>query len=294
MYKRQEEREGGAVKLAGEGMLGKAAGVFKGVLPAMVSDESTDDLRRKHPEARVTESARCDNLRPIAGAAAPSLTVDEVLKAIKGFPQGSAGGKSGLKPQHLKDALVPGYGDEMVRTITDVATLLASGKAHPSAREWICCASLTALSKLDGSLPPIAIGATLRRLVGKVLAKDASDDFLSYVEPSQVGVGSKGGAEAVVHTVRQYAARNRAVTAALPRSTSVTHLTALIGRRLGPKFGGSRHASRRGWTSSMGRPPLSSSAAPGCRARGESGRGARWAQPSSPRPCTRSLRIKSP
>ncbi len=150
-------------------------------------------MRRKHPEARDSAFARCDNLRPVAGAAAPNRTGDEVLKAIKGFPQGSAGGKSGLKPQHLKDALVPGYGDEMVRTITEVATLLASGKAHPSAREWICCASLTALSKPDGSLRPIAIGETLRRLVGKALAKDASEDFQAYFEPVQVGVGSKWG-----------------------------------------------------------------------------------------------------
>ena len=204
----REELEARAVELAGEGMLGKAAGVFKGELPAMVSDESTADMRAKHPEARVSEPGRCAGLRAVAGAAAPLMTVEEVTKGIKGFPQGSAGGKSGLKPPHLKDALVPGYGDELVRTLTEVTNLLASGKAHPSAREWICCASLTALSKPDGSLRPIAIGETLRRLVGKVLAKDASEDFQSFFEPSQVGVGSKGGAEAVVHTVRQYMARN--------------------------------------------------------------------------------------
>ena len=190
-------------------MLGKAAGVFKGELPAMVSDESTDDMRRKHPEARDSEYARCDNLRPVAGAAAPRLTVEEVLKAIKGFPPRLRWWDIRPQAPAPQRRAVPGYGDEMVRTITEVATLLASGKAHPSAREWVCCASLTALSKPDGSLRPIAIGETLRRLVGKALAKDASEDFQAYFEPTQVGVGSKGGAEAVVHAVRQYAARNR-------------------------------------------------------------------------------------
>ena len=112
-------------------MLGKAAGVFKGELPAMVSDESTADMRTKHPEARASEPARCATLRAVAAAAAPLITVEEVAKGIKGFPQGSAGGKSGLKPQHLKDALVPGYGDELVRTLSEVTSLLASGKAPP-------------------------------------------------------------------------------------------------------------------------------------------------------------------
>ena len=42
-----------------------------------------------------------------------------------------------------------------------------------------------------------------------MLAKDASEDFQSFFEPSQVGVGSRGGAEAVVHTVRQYVARDK-------------------------------------------------------------------------------------
>ena len=54
----------------------------------------------------------------------------------------------------------------------------------------------------------IAIGETLRRLTGKILAKDAADDFKCYFEPAQVGVGSKGGAEAAIHAVRQYLGRH--------------------------------------------------------------------------------------
>ena len=172
-------------------MLGKATAVFKGELPAAVTAESLADMESKHPKARASEGARCAALRAVAAAAAPILTAEEVLKAIKSFPEGSAGGKSGLKPQHLKDTLVPGYGDECVRALTEVVALLASGKAHPAARQWICCASLTALGKPDGGLRPIAIGETLRRLTSKTLVKEAGEDFLSYFEPIQVGVGSK-------------------------------------------------------------------------------------------------------
>ena len=90
-----EELEAKAVELAGEGMLGKAAGVFKGELPAMVSDESTADMRSKHPEARGSEPARCAALRAVAAAAAPLITPEDVMKGIKGFPQGSAWGQVG-------------------------------------------------------------------------------------------------------------------------------------------------------------------------------------------------------
>jgi hypothetical protein len=166
----QEDLELRAEAFAGEGMLGKATAVFKGERPAGVTPESTADMQDKHPAARASEGERCGRLRAVAGEAAPIASVEEVTKAIKSFPEGSAGGKSGLKPQHLKDALVPGYGDECVRALAEVVAILASGKAHAAARQWVCCASLTALAKPDGGLRPIAIGETLRRLTGKTLA----------------------------------------------------------------------------------------------------------------------------
>ena len=134
----QEELELRAEAYAGEGMLGKATGVFKGERPAAVDASSTADMRAGHPEARGAEAERCARLRRAAAAAAPIVLPEDVVKGIRGFPEGSAGGMSGLKPQHLKDALVRGQADEVSRALTDVVNLLASGKAHDSARQWIC------------------------------------------------------------------------------------------------------------------------------------------------------------
>ena len=173
----QEELELRAEAFAAEGMLGKATAVFKGERPAAVDAASTADMRSKHPEARGSEPARCAQLRDVAAAAAPTSQPEDIIKGIRGFPEGSAGGMSGLKPQHLKDALVHGHGDEVARVLTEVVNLLASGRAPNSARQWICCASLTALAKPDGGLRPIAIGETLRRLTGIVLSKEAGEDF---------------------------------------------------------------------------------------------------------------------
>ena len=60
-----------------------------------------------------------------------------------------------------------------------------------------------AAKKTDGGVRPIAVGEVLRRLVGKCwmkseLVKDACKDLL---EPRQLGVGSQGGAEAIVRAV---------------------------------------------------------------------------------------------
>ena len=67
---------------------------------------------------------------------------------------------------------------------------------------WICSATLVALPKPDGSLRPIAVGEAIRRLTAKVCLAAGEDSVREYLEPVQVGVGTKGGCEAAVHTAR--------------------------------------------------------------------------------------------
>ena len=69
--------------------------------------------------------------------------------------------------------------------------------------------TLVALPKPGGGHRPIAVGEVLRRVVGKCLAAEVRDQAWQYLEPRQVGVGTPAGAEAVVHTVRQWVRRHR-------------------------------------------------------------------------------------
>ena len=48
----------------------------------------------------------------------------------------------------------------------------------------------------------------MRRLVSKCLLDSCSDDAKNRLEPPQVGVGTKGGAEAIVHVTRQWFSRH--------------------------------------------------------------------------------------
>ena len=106
---------------------------------------------------------------------------------------------------------MPGWRDEVLRQTTGLVNCPAKGQVPADLAEWLCGASLAALPKSSGDgLRPVAVGETWRRLVGKGLATEAAEDFRQYFEPLQLGVGSKGGCEAIVHTTRQWLARNQA------------------------------------------------------------------------------------
>ncbi|OWA54844.1 hypothetical protein BV898_19237 [Hypsibius exemplaris] len=64
--------------------------------------------------------------------------------------------------------------------------------------------TLTALNKKDGGIRPIACGNTLRRLVGKIVSRRVMAAMGELVRPQQLGYGTPGGAEAVVHATRAF------------------------------------------------------------------------------------------
>ena len=106
------------------------------------------------------------------------------------------------------DAQAPGHTDELYRLLALVAQELGRGHAPPQARQLLSGASLVALPKPAGGHRPIAVGETLRRVVGKCLAAEAKEDARRHLEPRQLGVGTPAGAETVVHVVRQWFARH--------------------------------------------------------------------------------------
>jgi len=177
--------------------------------PVEVTDQVVNEMRAKHPAARAGERVRLDGLRDVAATAAVQADCDAVAKALTSFGKGSGPGPCGLRPQHLKDAMAPGLRDEVLRQMTAVVNLMARGEVPAEIQPWLCGASLAALPKPSGDLRPVAVGETWRRLAGKVLAKATVPELRSHFEPLQMGVGTSGGCEAIVHVVRQWLARNR-------------------------------------------------------------------------------------
>jgi len=81
---------------------------------------------------------------------------------------------------------------------------LLSGRCPDDVRPFLFGGSLTALSKKDGGVRPIAVGCVFRRLAAKCANSFASSAVAEYLSPHQLGVGVKGGAEAAAHAARKF------------------------------------------------------------------------------------------
>ena len=82
------------------------------------------------------------------------------------------------------------------------------GDVPESVASYLCGARLHAGNKKSGGIRPIAVGNLERRLTSKCAASRLSDRAAALLSPYQVGVGVRGGCEALVHAVRQVLEEN--------------------------------------------------------------------------------------
>ena len=140
----------------------------------------------------------------------PSLRVGPatVRAAITTFPNGSAGGPDGFRPQHLKD-LVNGTTDDdpLLCAVTDLVNLLLNGDAPSHVRGVLFGADLLAIAKKGGGVRPIAVGYVWRRLVAKVACQHVKERSVALLAPRQLGFAVKGSRGTCHQTIpSEYAA----------------------------------------------------------------------------------------
>ena len=136
-----------------------------------------------------------------------SVMKEDIVRAVRSFPNGSAGGPDGLRPQHLKDMISPSAVDccqALLPALTSFVKLVLEGRIPSSITPYFFGANLTALQKKDGGVRPIAVGCTLRRLAAKVAGSKMMEEMGELLAPRQLGYGVRGGAEAAVHAARLY------------------------------------------------------------------------------------------
>ena len=123
-------------------------------------------MRERHPPPRAGDNSQKETflIAPASLASAPSLTV--VQEALRSFAPDSAAGPSGLRPQRIKGGLLPGFGDDVMRSIHAPVWTVAEGNIPGPVISWIASGSLTA-EKKEGRRPPA--GETLRCLTAKAL-----------------------------------------------------------------------------------------------------------------------------
>ena len=107
-------------------------------------------LQLKHPPPHPDSSIPPLPQDPVAPTL--SVSVDEVAKAIRSFPNGSAGRPDGLIPQHLKDLTCPsseGGVHALLSALAAFLSLVLSGGTPLSIRPYFFGANLLALEKKD-------------------------------------------------------------------------------------------------------------------------------------------------
>ena len=189
----------GGTSHAAEGDLPRACSALVDPPPLPPTQAVLDELQSKHPPAEPADLASLTAARP---GAVPEFDGNAVSQAIRSFKPGSAPGPTGLRADHLREALLTAHGDEVV------LRLLARGEAPASLAPHLAGGTLHALPKPAGGVRPIAVGEVLRRLVGKLLCQSVREAARDHLWPCQLGVGVPAGTEAAVHAARQWLHRN--------------------------------------------------------------------------------------
>ena len=165
------------------------------------SEETFIKLKERHPAAANDRAHYNDPL----GTSALRVSDKEVLKAIKSFPTGSFGGTDGLRPRHIIDLVCCKMaGHELLSALTSFINVLLDGRCHPDVIPVLFGRNLTALQKKAGSIRPIAVGYTWRRIAAKCANAYAITKLADYFASCQLGVGISGDCDAVVHATRRF------------------------------------------------------------------------------------------
>ena len=157
--------------------------------------QAVDKLVSLHP---------MEDPNPFGDLSRPCFQFDkeEIKTIIRTIKTDTASGASGLSAIIIKTMI---SSDNFIGFITTLANLIAKGEAKGQA--LLCLSRLIALDKEGGSLRPIAIGEELLKLCTRAfLSKGRTQDDLL---PCQLGVGSLGGVEPIVHSLQEHISQNK-------------------------------------------------------------------------------------
>ena len=168
---------------------------------AEFSPAALSEMQRKHPAPRRPQPPPPTSVMPPR-----AFSTAEVATAALSFPKGSGAGPSGMRPEHFKSVLKntsAALANKALGALTRAVNAMGAGKVPAQVRPFFCGARLVAGKKKDSSLRPIAIGNLLRRVVAKCFSSALSSKAAALFAPNQLGVGVRGGAEAIKHAVSE-------------------------------------------------------------------------------------------
>ena len=176
----------------GRGEVGKAAKVLVSDGIKQLDAECRDQLDALHPEPEVPFDPR----PPALGPDSRNLRYQGIDKRIKKLRRSAAPGPSGWNNAMIQEAWRV---EEFRVCIKRLAQRMTASRTCP-ARDWLTAGHLIPLKKPDGRVRPIVVGEAFVRLISGWKLTEAETE--KTLAKEQFGVGSKGGVEAVIHSIR--------------------------------------------------------------------------------------------
>ena len=200
--KSQEEKNAArSVILTQEGQYTRALQALVSNGLAECTPDSLKEMQSKHPLP-----SRPQPPHPTTDVPACAFNGAAVASAALSFHKGSAAGPSGMRPEHFKAVLKSTssvLAEKALVALIRLVNKMAAGKVPKAVAPFLCGARLHAGKKKDNSLRPIAVGNLLRRLVSKCFSSALADRAAALLSPHQLGVGVRGGCEAIAHAVKE-------------------------------------------------------------------------------------------
>ena len=131
------------------------------------------------------------------------------VAAIAAHHRGSAAGPSGWTLEMICTACQSS--DAATLAVLGVVNLILSGELPRET--FLLDSNLIGLDKPDGGVRPIAIGEAWYRFAGICALRECGRDIGAGLAPLQLGVGTRGGTETVVHALSSALAEGHAVFA---------------------------------------------------------------------------------
>lgn len=155
---------------------------------------------RRNGSSNKSESVELGQKKTSGNLIKETASSGPISHAIKqGASSGTAPGPSPLRFSHLRLFQPTGDGPHPLSWLLHH---IAAGYIHHQVQPLLADAELIPLSKGCSDVRPIAVGDTIRRLVGKTTCKTLKPKLKSLFAPSQRALAS-GGREIVIHSIRQ-------------------------------------------------------------------------------------------
>ena len=181
-----------AITLARAGELGRAASALQ-ASPVLDPGLCYDKLKQLHPQVQ-------EDIPPPDFPDRDPFTVDDVRDAIKHLKRLRAADVLGWTADVLK-ALCPDAITVLARLCIKIAKDIHYIPEH--IRPFFFGAKLIPLKKKDDGVRPIAIGTIFRKLIGTSIMNSIKSTLPGFFSPVQFGVGIPGGAENIIHGIRE-------------------------------------------------------------------------------------------